>query len=240
MSFFRILSTKQRITVAALLATGALISLFSAGQIAEHEAAENRFDFELSAGDGAVVLQRNIDDLLQALRSVTYFYSSSEFVDRRQFATFVEPLLRRYEGLQALEWIPRVRGSERHIYESQARADGFADFVIREADGNGAMVRAGNRDQYFPFFTWSRFPATRKSSALTSVRVRRGGKLSFVRAIRAPYAPVPGSSWCRRLRTNRESSSSPPCTAAAKTREQLSYGAKDTRDMPWPLFASAI
>ena len=162
MSFFRILSTKQRITVAALLATGALISLFSAGQIAEHEAAENRFDFEVSAGDGAVALQRNIDDLLQALRSVTYFYSGSEFVDRREFATFVEPLLRRYEGLQALEWIPRVRGSERHIYESQARADGFADFVIRESDGNGAMVRAGNRDQYFPVFYVEPFSGNKK------------------------------------------------------------------------------
>jgi len=64
----------------------------------------------------------------------------------------VKPFLSRYPGIQALEWIPRVPDSEREVYEEGSRKDGFPDFQITERKAQGNMVRAAQREEYFPVY----------------------------------------------------------------------------------------
>jgi CHASE1-domain containing sensor protein len=53
-------------------------------------------------------------------------------------------------GLQALSWVPRVRGSDRVSFEEAARAEGLADYRIRDIGADGGLKTAEPRAVYFP------------------------------------------------------------------------------------------
>ncbi|MBF0468725.1 MAG: response regulator, partial [Desulfamplus sp.] len=96
------------------------------------------------------------------------------------FRIFVMPAIKRYPGIKALEWIPRVADSERTKYEKTAKDDGLTDFRITEHQkevednykdkdlnkdkdpkgnqqdvkdkNNQQMVTAGKRSEYYPVY----------------------------------------------------------------------------------------
>jgi signal transduction histidine kinase len=53
-------------------------------------------------------------------------------------------------GLQALSWAPRVRGPDRAFFEEAARAEGLADYHIRERGADDELKTAEPRGVYFP------------------------------------------------------------------------------------------
>jgi signal transduction histidine kinase len=53
-------------------------------------------------------------------------------------------------GLQALSWAPRVRGPDRAFFEEAARAEGLADYRIRERGAEDELKTAEPRAVYFP------------------------------------------------------------------------------------------
>ena len=75
-------------------------------------------------------------------------------LDRERFKAYAQNvflashILR--SGLQALTWAPRVRGSDRSSFEEAARAEGFADYHIRELGADGELKTAESRGVYFP------------------------------------------------------------------------------------------
>lgn len=64
-------------------------------------------------------------------------------------------------GLQAMSWSPRVTAADRASFEATARADGLADYRIRESGPDGRLVTAGPRPVYFPL----RYSAPSNSAA---------------------------------------------------------------------------
>jgi len=107
-----------------------------------NEEVENRYS----------ALKREIDINLDALKSVQALYFSSENIERSEFRNFTGYILKQYEDIQALEWIPRVPDSRREKYESSARREGFADFQFTERIAPGKMKRADKRKEYFPVY----------------------------------------------------------------------------------------
>ena len=97
-------------------------------------------------------LREQINLNLENLLAVKAFYMSSKYVDREEFREFVRPILDRHDGIQALEWIPRVSNEERSEYVEKARLDGYPDFRITEKNDQGVMVKAGQRREYFPVY----------------------------------------------------------------------------------------
>ncbi len=87
-----------------------------------------------------------------ALHSLRSFFKGSEGVTREKFRIFTEDMLQYTPGFQALEWIPRVLRTQREVYERSARIDGFRDFQITERQEQGKMIRAGEREEYFPVY----------------------------------------------------------------------------------------
>src|SRR5688572_13296230 len=59
-------------------------------------------EFERRADVSATALQRDIDDHINLLRSISAFYYSSQDVDRREFAGFVREALVRSKGVTAV------------------------------------------------------------------------------------------------------------------------------------------
>jgi PAS domain S-box-containing protein len=110
-----------------------------------------------------LIFQRRTDHLSHALMSAVASYTdvlysiealfkASQKVERSEFADFVERSFSRHPGLQALEWIPRVRDAERAVYEADARQDGYAAFQITELNPQGQLVPASPRAEYFPVY----------------------------------------------------------------------------------------
>ena len=109
-------------------------------------------DFEQVAQERALTLRRNLRENIQALGWIAGFYAGSHEVERGEFQSLVHTYLRNQPGIQALEWIPRVRQEERAFYEAAARQEGFTDFEITEKGPDGNMVRAAQRNEYFPVY----------------------------------------------------------------------------------------
>ncbi|UCE78775.1 MAG: CHASE domain-containing protein [Nitrospiraceae bacterium] len=107
-----------------------------------HEASRKYID----AFQDALQLNQHELDALHA------FFVGSEKVERHEFSEFVNHLLFSNPSIQALEWIPRVSVHMRDEFEKQAREEGSTDFEITEERGRGNMIRAGERDEYFPVF----------------------------------------------------------------------------------------
>ncbi|MBH63358.1 MAG: hypothetical protein CL569_13115 [Alphaproteobacteria bacterium] len=112
--------------------------------------AQNRF--AIPATDQAGLISDSFSRCLGEVESLGAFYDASEFVDRNEFSTFTRSVISQFPGLQALEWVPRVPGSEREEFLARALADGFARFEISERAKDGSLVRAGEREAYFPVY----------------------------------------------------------------------------------------
>ncbi|WP_062264829.1 CHASE domain-containing protein [Endozoicomonas arenosclerae] len=122
-------------------------------QMKAEESNRELLRFQSSALQAEVSIQRAITsklDVLYAMRDA--FAVSTREISREQFRVLAESVYQRTGGIQALEWIPRVKASERRLYEAKAQLEGFSEFMIKEPDARGNMVRAGESDEYFPVF----------------------------------------------------------------------------------------
>jgi serine/threonine protein kinase/CHASE1-domain containing sensor protein len=150
------LSTRSLLTgwalPAVVFALGAALSLASFTSFRSREREARRLEFERQAGQVAVAARVSFDIPLEVLRSVPALFESSEEVTRAEFRSFVRDSLARYSWIYALEWIPRVPGSERARYEAAAAADGFPGYHFKQDAPSGPPVRAEPRQEYFPLY----------------------------------------------------------------------------------------
>ncbi len=109
-------------------------------------------DFTREAEERIFALEKQLTSDVLILESLHALFDASERVKRDEFRAFVAPLLVHHAEIQALEWIPRVRDSERAVYERTARRDGLDGFQITERQTQGVMVPAGKREEYFPVY----------------------------------------------------------------------------------------
>ncbi|MBT3200320.1 MAG: response regulator [Phycisphaerales bacterium] len=94
-------------------------------------------------------LFRDKEHLLEMIRGL---YSSSSYVSRDEFSTFVTPMLERTPGITSIQWLPRVKSAEKAKYEIDARRDGMERFVICDYTPGGKMLPAKSRDVYYPVY----------------------------------------------------------------------------------------
>jgi|GEM_PF-962302 len=111
-----------------------------------------RFDFENRSAQLASGVRMNVDGALDALYSVGSLFASTPQVDRQAFHIFGDRLLAREPDIKAIEWIPRVRLSERDAYREAARRDGYPLYNITERTPAGKLVVAPPRTEYFPVY----------------------------------------------------------------------------------------
>ena len=97
-------------------------------------------------------VQNSITSSLEVIHAIDGLFAASESVERDEFREFTGHLLAHHPYIQALEWIPRVRDSERAAYEETARNEGLAGFEITRRDEQGKMVRDKQREEYVPVY----------------------------------------------------------------------------------------
>jgi len=144
-------SLNRGAVISIVVAIGVLLSVaafFATARIVERDQRDGlrRAAFErlTTVSNGTVA---DID-VLYGLRGL---FAASKYVDRDQFQRFVTST-HRPPSVLALEWIPRVTASERSELERIARDDGLEDFQFKELGRSGGMIRAGEREEYFPVY----------------------------------------------------------------------------------------
>ncbi|MBI1785023.1 CHASE domain-containing protein, partial [Candidatus Sumerlaeota bacterium] len=136
---------------AITLAAGLALSILCFAVARRWDFRRTESEFAIAAANRVASLRREIASNLDALRSVDYFYESSELVKRDEFKEFTQPIISHHKSLEALEWIPVVPGTERDAFVSQARAEGFSNFQIFELEQE-RPVPVRERGNYYPIF----------------------------------------------------------------------------------------
>ncbi|MCH8213169.1 MAG: CHASE domain-containing protein [Proteobacteria bacterium] len=144
--------TGQLLPAVVVAIVGIGISLAASSLVRQWEEDRLRYKLEDRAITYGGVLAHIPEMYVDELRSIGALYAASTVVDRGEFRLFVRTILERRPGIQALEWIPRVRAADRTAYEKAARRDGFPGFRFTEHSDDGELVTAGLREQYFPVF----------------------------------------------------------------------------------------
>ena len=109
-------------------------------------------NFEFVAHDRVSAFKSILSRYFQLINQLKAFFDSSQKIERNEFHTFVETYVKNMEGIQALEWIPRVSDQKRSEYESAAREEGYHKYSFIERNAQGQMVKALRREEYFPVY----------------------------------------------------------------------------------------
>lgn len=139
------------IPVGLTLCLGVGLSIVASLIVGKWERSSNQIQFQRRIDNLTTSLQRSINRYTEVLLAIGDFYDASQLeVERLDFQLFVKRALSSYPGIQALEWAPRVFNRERLTYEQSMQAEGFFDFQITETSQLGTLVRAKERQEYFP------------------------------------------------------------------------------------------
>lgn len=141
----------QQVILALTLGTGLGLSSLAAWFVGKWEDTHQQSRFQRQIEDLTIVLQRNLNrynDVLAFFRD--YYIVNQGQVSRQEFDRFAMRSITTYAGIQALEWAPLVKQSERIIYERKVQTEGYANFKITELSSDRQLVRAGDRPYYIP------------------------------------------------------------------------------------------
>jgi PAS domain S-box-containing protein len=173
------------------------ISLFFLVRRAEYRSLQAEFDRRADVPH--TTFEREVGDYLNFLQSLDAFYYSSKDVDRKEFAGFTKDALERLAGLRALQWMPRVAAADRAAHEQAARAEGFLQYQILDADEQGRRVRAPARAEHLPVSYVE--PASERFEMGLDLARNADCAASMLRA-RDTGAPVAGLPFATRAGTN--------------------------------------
>jgi len=142
---------RQRLAVfLSVFAVGAAVTYLTFAKVRDDRRRDIAIQFEQEVIEMGAAVQTNLDLLFEILYSIAPFFEASEHVSRSEFSSFVRPALERHESIYTFEWIPRLPDGERELFEAQVRAEGFADFTLKEIGEDGAPRPAARRSEYFP------------------------------------------------------------------------------------------
>ncbi len=107
---------------------------------------------DLPAQNIAVQVTEVLTGYSDELQALAALYSSSPFITRRDFSSFIQRLSLLYPHAYSLTWAPRVTAQGREAFMARARADGFPDFEITARGPDDTLQPAPFRDVYFPTY----------------------------------------------------------------------------------------
>jgi signal transduction histidine kinase/CheY-like chemotaxis protein len=103
--------------------------------------------FKADTGRLAMTLQTHVELTARDLEALQHFFHKTD-VGAVEFRAVSTPLLARSPWQSTFEWLPRVTRDQRDAFETAPT--GLGGISIREIDLQGDVVRARQRDDYFP------------------------------------------------------------------------------------------
>ncbi len=132
-----------------LIVVSFALAFISFALMQEYIEEKNHSKIEFRAKTVESLLEKSFNQNLEVIYSIQNLFFTRKDISRQQFKDFVSNSLLRHPGLQAIEHMIRVTGPERAKYESQLKAEGFLNFVIKELGPDGKLKPAAMRDHYY-------------------------------------------------------------------------------------------
>ena len=129
---------------------GLALSLTAFFSVREWETKLQELDFDRLAEARCELFDREVIGSISKLTALKQFFDGSQFVDRREFTTFINPLHEISTHKLAFFWAPQVLEANRRSFEKAALAEGISDFSIHcdsPVDGIAAVTQ---RERYYP------------------------------------------------------------------------------------------
>ncbi len=134
-----------------MIALGAVaLSLAGGALLATRDRALYQIDVGERARRLSAAVTAGLSRPLEALAALHSFFLAEPNVTRSKFRFFVQPLLRNYHSVYALEWMPIVPAAERDAYEAEARTAGLTGYRFWTLDEQDRRVPIGPRPEYGP------------------------------------------------------------------------------------------
>ncbi len=135
-----------------ILLSGVALSLLAFKFSQEWDRRTQQAIFQQQVDNVVATLNKELSINIEVLLGLNALFRSSQHVDRDEFYSYTHPILVRFDTIQALEWVPLVKGDKRLEHEKQARQEGLENYVIIQGSRAGTMVAADQRDEYFPVY----------------------------------------------------------------------------------------
>lgn len=125
------------------------ISLYFATKI-KQEIVSNNLNVIFSQSEKiAVNFQATIDRSVFDLYTLQSFYNTQQSIEYHQFKRFTQLLLKDIDVIRALEWIPKVNGSNREEFVTQQKVH-FKDFQIKALKESKRLKPSNAKAVYYP------------------------------------------------------------------------------------------
>ena len=134
-------------TVVGIMAIG--LSSLSSWLFYQHETKTITHDFQKDVDERAASIYRELIINFETLRSLAILFNGDEIPQYSRFNLEAERILKRHDGIKALEWIPRVSHELRQQHIDQSKIN-FPSYQLRERNEKGKMINARARKEYFP------------------------------------------------------------------------------------------
>lgn len=136
--------------VAIAATSGLLLSLGLASSMKRQLDAVARYDFSEESKTCIGVFEKSLHASIDLVRWTGAAFSAVPNLGRSPFEAIARDVLVGGNASVALQWAPRIHAEDRAGFEARARGEGWANFTIREFDGEGLLKPAGDRATYFP------------------------------------------------------------------------------------------
>jgi CHASE1-domain containing sensor protein len=138
------MKNRYKLHVSSIIIIGLLLSLSISYLInnIEDKAIQNRF--ENIVDNKMKSFYRELLVNLETLYTLSILFNNNQTPSKEQFSQEAQKIIHRHKAIQALEWIPKVKNSQRKEYEKE--------FYFTKQLENKQMVRVENKDLYFPVY----------------------------------------------------------------------------------------
>jgi signal transduction histidine kinase len=144
-------SLRHRLTLGITLSIGVCLSAIATVFVHQWDRSQQYTRFQQQIENLTIALQRSLNRYTTVLTFLNDHYQVNQGeVQRQEFERFVARSLSTYPGIQALEWAPLIRQTERLSYEKAIQANGYPDFRITELTDDNRLIPAGDRPVYLP------------------------------------------------------------------------------------------
>lgn len=149
----KMLSLQHKLTIVLISFVGIFVSGYTALNFYQIESKNIKALFEEDINREIYLLDKEIRVNMEVLYTLKSLYEGSREVTLEEFRSVSRSILARHKDIQALQWVPKVKRSERKSYEERMR-EIYPDFEVTERDEQGNMVSAKEKDiYYFVYYT---------------------------------------------------------------------------------------
>ena len=92
-----------------------------------------------------------MDAKMAVVNSLKLLFENSDEVSAQEFQQFSQSLLATNNDIQALEWVPKVKQTERESFVKRRQKD-FPAYNFTQKNQQGMLVQAQQRSEYFPVY----------------------------------------------------------------------------------------